>query len=150
METAELAEVARDYEKQCKEVGFWCQKWVKVARGSVFAKSLCFFQKKVVLDTKMVPFGNKHGDKSVDLSIWRFCRKGAPNQPKPARVFPWQFLEFGVVPGPGAFQCSSSQGGSPSVDQGPMVMALGSTVHPWIVSDDPYAIYTHILTHMMT
>jgi len=46
VETAELAEVARDYEKQCKEVGFWCQKWVKVARGSVFAKSLWFFSGK--------------------------------------------------------------------------------------------------------
>ena len=72
--------------------------------------------------------------------------------PKPAQTIGFshgKFWQFGVVPGPGAFQCSSSQGGSPSLDQGPMVMA-GVAQHPWIVSDDPYGIlryYIHTYTY---
>ena len=98
----------------------------------------------MVLDTKMVPFGKENGDKSIDGSAERVPQT-SPNH----WVFPWQVLEFGVVPGPGAFQCSSSQGGSPSLDQGPMVMA-GVAQHPWIVSDDPYGIlryYIHTYTY---
>ena len=95
----------------------------------------------------MVPFGKENGDKSIDGGSAERVPQTSPNH----WVFPWQFLEFGVVPGPGAFQCSSSQGRSPSVDQGPMVMALGSTIHPWIVSDDPYGVtvlYTHTYLHI--